>query len=338
MQSLPLAIATLYAELDDLTAGDTSLDRREGGFSAKEINGRRYWYHQRWAGKKRVQKLVGLETPEVLDHIAAWNAAAEEQRTQQARRRQLVQSLRAAMRLGTDRLSARVLRQLVASGMFQAGAVLIGTHAYMTYGPMLGVKLQLANLRTGDIDIGAIDLAVDSPAVSFAAAVQAADQDFHIVPARPGARIPTALKLAGAEARVELLTPLASGKAWTPRVITALGFGARQAPYLGYLLEQSIDAVYLAEDGVRVRVPPPARYALHKLIVAANRDPGRQAKALKDRAQAELIAALAEDRPDDLKTAARDLAKHGRGYVSKATKTLRLMDAASREAVLPLLT
>ncbi len=40
----------------------------------------------------------------------------------------------------------------------------------------------------------------------------------------------------------------------------------------------------VSADGVLVNVPAPARFALHKLVVAAMRPAALQAKAAKDRA------------------------------------------------------
>jgi hypothetical protein len=53
--------------------------------------------------------------------------------------------------------------------------------------------------------------------------------------------------------------------------------------------------------GVLVNVPQPARYAVHKLIVAARRDGASAAKARKDIQQATaLIVIMSEDQPDEL--------------------------------------
>jgi hypothetical protein len=336
-EHLTIAVATLYAELHDLTAYDTPFHRRAGSFSVKEIKGRRYWYHQRWVGTKRVQKLIGPEGPEVLKQIEDWKVEAVRWRRERDQRRQLVRSLKSALRMTTDRLSGRVIRQLSEAGVFGAGGILIGTHAFMTYGPMLGLHLAQHNIRTGDIDVGAVDVAVEEE-VSFADAVQAADKDFFIVPARPGARISTALKYRGGEARVELLTPLGTGRPWEPTIIRSLGFGAQKAPFLDYLIDDPVDATYVAEDGLRVRVPQPARFALHKLIVAANRDAASQAKAMKDKAQAaELIEALAELRPADLRAAARDLRRRKGGYAEKAAEAAVTMPEPMRTRVLKLI-
>jgi hypothetical protein len=335
---LPLVLTTLYAELHDLTAHDAGSERREGGFAAKQIKGRRYWYYQRWVGGRRVQKLVGPDDPATLQHIARWKEESAAWRRERDRRRQLVRSLKAGLRMTTDRLTSRVIKTLSESGIFAAGGVLIGTQAYMTYGPMLGVRLAQSNLHTADIDIGAVDLALEDTPVSLADAIRSADENFFVVPARPRSRISTALKYKGGELRVELLTPHRTGEPWSPVIVRSLGFGAQQAPYLGYLLEHAVEATYVAEDAIRVRVPDPARFALHKLIVAADRAPSSHAKSLKDRAQAaELMVTLAESRPADLEEAARALVAQGQTYVGKALAGARPLPEEVRAKVTVLL-
>ncbi|MBW0005070.1 MAG: hypothetical protein JO216_16455 [Hyphomicrobiales bacterium] len=63
-----------------------------------------------------------------------------------------------------------------------------------------------------------------------------------------------------------------------PVPLPALGGGAIPFHYLEFLVEGSIKAVALYGSGVRLTVPRPARFAVHKLIVAQNRDAGSAAK------------------------------------------------------------
>ncbi len=165
--------------------------------------------------------------------------------------------------------------------------------------------------------------------------MQSADNAFFVVPARPGSRISTALKYRGGDVRVELLTPLRSGAAWTPEVIKSLKFGAQRVPYLDYLIEDTVEATYLIGEGVRVRVPHPARFAWHKLVVAANRDVSSHSKALKDIAQSnELFKALLGLRSDDVKKTARALTRRGERYLRKARQGAARLEQSVKELVL----
>ena len=224
------AVALLYSELHDLSAADAREARREGGFAAKTINGRRYWYHQAWVGPARVQKSLGPESRDLLAKIEAWNKEAALWRLQNSRRRQLVRSLKAAARMTTDRLTGKVIARLAELGVFGAGAILIGTQAYATYGPMLGVRLTQANLRTGDIDFGAVDMAAANVEIRSPTRCNRRTTRSSSCPRGRAREIPTALKYRGGEARVELLTPLRKGRAWEPQIIKSLKFGGIPPP------------------------------------------------------------------------------------------------------------
>lgn len=331
MADFPLQIATLYAELLDLAQADRG--PAGGSFARKIVKGHTYWYEQYWLGRTRRQKLIGAETPELLADLERRRAANRERLLQRRRRQQLARALRAAAGLAIDPTAGRVIARLAARGIFDAGAVLIGTHALICYGPMLGRGLNVALAQTGDVDVAAIDLAVDEP-VNFHDAVRDADPDFTMVPARLGSRIPTALR--AGHTRVELLTPLRKGaKPWTPVVLPALTFGAAQAPYLRYLLADPQPALYLHREGVLVNVPHPARYALHKLIVAPERAPHAAAKALKDVAQAAALIPLVADRNAEwLVEAAAALEAAGPAYVKAAKRGAKRLPEGVR-ALLP---
>jgi len=318
-KALTLPVATLYAELHDLSVYDWSSAREKGSFSVKTINGQRYWYHQRWLGKRRLQKLLGRETPQLLAQIETAKKTAALHRQESSRRRELCRALKAGLRMNIEALSGKVIAELAEKGFFQAGAMLIGTHAYVAYAAVLGRKLSQANVRTGDLDFAVVDIAADR-SMSFPEIIKSVDDAFFQVPAPPGSTLSTALKYRGGEARVELLTPHRGiDDDWAPVPIASLAFGAQQIPFLDYLLEDAIEATYLYADGVRVRVPDPARFALHKLIVGANRSRGEAAKSRKDFAQSdELIGILAADQPRGLRLAADALIGRKGDYLALA--------------------
>jgi len=65
-------------------------------------------------------------------------------------------------------------------------------------------------------------------------------------------------------------------------------------------------------------VPVPARFALHELLVAAERRPHEANRAKKNRAQAAaLLTLLASDRPGDLELAWEALSERGRGWTKQ---------------------
>lgn len=322
---LPLAVTTLYAELLDLTADDAVLGYANVGYTKKAVKGRTYWYRQYSTGRERVQKYLGPETPELLVQIDRERQRSRDRRDELRQRKQLCRALIATIGRTMDSTTAKILKALSEAGAFSAGAVLIGSHAYGIYAAMLGRNFRDAHIRTGDVDFAAIHVAVEHP-VSFSEVIQAAEERMLLVPPAPHARITTKLKMRGSNYRVELLTPARddSGK---PVVIENLKFGAQPLPYLDYLIEGPVDAVAPVDVGIRVKVPAPERFALHKLIVAQARDRSYFAKREKDLAQAEeLIAVLREDLPEELAAAWQDLVDRGGDYADKALASLRLLE------------
>lgn len=76
-------------------------------------------------------------------------------------------------------------------------------------------------------------------------------------------------------------------------------------PYMDYLLNQTQDAVVLNGAGIPVKVPDPARFALHKLAVSQLRPVGEKTKSDKDIRQAEqLLEVLLADNPGSAMLAA----------------------------------
>ena len=119
------------------------------------------------------------------------------------------------------------------------------------------------------------------------------------------------------------------------------GAGAQPLRHLDYLIHQPERSVVLHGGGVPVVIPRAERYAVHKLIVAVERQD--QIKADKDIAQAAgLIDALAVRRPLELaeawgeawQTGERWREKLTRGKARLTTDQRRLLDEAIGKAEL----
>jgi len=124
---------------------------------------------------------------------------------------------------------------------------------------------------------------------------------------------------------VEFLTP-AFGEE-TIRDLPALGVSAQALNFLNFLIAEPIHAAAIYRSGILVQVPRPERYAIHKLIIAdRRRDGAGSLKSAKDREQAAfLIAAMAEDRPDDLSSAYTAALKVGPGWREHIGNSLKRM-------------
>jgi hypothetical protein len=80
-------------------------------------------------------------------------------------------------------------------------------------------------------------------------------------------------------------------------------------------------------SGVLVNLPDPARFALHKLIVAEVRPAAFSTQTRKDLLQSEaLLRLLLTDRPRDVRDAWRELERRGRGWTSRAKRSITRLD------------
>ena len=333
-EELPLALQTSYAELIDLCeAASAARDFPErGGFTAKTVKGRRYWYFQgREADGSRRQRYVGPETPKLLALIAAHG---RERGGEQARRK-IVVALLAAGLPRPHPSAAAAIEALSRAGAFRLRATLVGTAAFQCYCGLLGVLFAHRMLQTGDVDIAQfrdVSIAVEDAMPPALEVLRAADASFEPVPYvfDPHKAAAYASK---SGMRVEFLTPNRGPDRDAPVALPALGTDAQPLRFLDYLIRNPVRAVLLHGSGVLVDVPSPERFAWHKLIVARRRQGA--AKVEKDVAQAQaLIAALAERRPYDLRDAWAELASRGPQWRKLAREGWMMLapDARARAA------
>jgi hypothetical protein len=180
-------------------------------------------------------------------------------------------------------------------GVFEAGGILIGSHAYGVLLNKLGVRG--STYATDDIDIARREaLALPKvPTKGLLDMLRDSGIDFVSVPQLERGKPPTSFKEKGkSRFHVDLLVP--SPNEEFPTVdVPELGAHATGLPYLKYLLAESQPATLLAREGFcAVRVPVPERFAVHKLVVSVLRV-GRDAKSAKDVLQASVLAAATAD-------------------------------------------
>jgi hypothetical protein len=229
-----------------------------------------------------------------------------------------------------------VIKALADAGLFGSGAVLVGTHAFVVMGNLLGVAWAGAGMMTQDVDLAAPRvLEVASPGVSadLPAVVDSLEMGFLPVPGLDRKSPSTSFKVRGQALRIDLLTPAPprpSGPVSIPRFAAA----AEPLKFLDYLIENPVRAAIVSGDPVLVFVPDPARFALHKLITASVRPSALSAKQHKDRAQAaNLLEVLVEDRPGDVALAAEALVAKGKGWVKRVRAELRHLPPDLAEGV-----
>ncbi len=338
MTRLPLALQTAYADLLD-KAQDAAIGEAEGepgGFIVKTVKGRRYWYRQTPGGDGRPrQTYVGPETPELLQRIERSRLIRNDLRARRDLVRALVRSGAApapAPRVG------RLLEALAAAGVFRLRAVLVGTMAYQTHGPMLGVRLSGAALMTEDIDVAqfrSVSVAVeDTVPADLLDILRVVEPDIRPVTKVFDDRSPIGYLAGrpGGALKLEFLTPMRGPDEDGPGQLPALATGAQPLRFLDYLIYQEQKAVVLHGAGVLVNVPDPTRFAFHKLIVSQRRT--NLAKAHKDLVQAQtLLDVLVQDRPGDVADFWEDLCGRGEKWRSLAMAGLSGMDADVKDRV-----
>jgi hypothetical protein len=345
--SLPLETQTLYAELlEHLLAVQArrSIGSLSGSFVDKIVKGETYLYWQasRPGGKTR-QFYLGRRTRALEAMIHRWEKDHADGALDLQRVRRLAAQLRAGGAGVSDGPSARVIGSLADAGVFEAGGVLVGTHAFLALGNALGVRWTSRNLRTQDVDLATtvaadIDVAVPDTSTDLPSVLQSLEMGFQPVPPLDPRHPSTSFKVRGQALRVDLLCP-GRGVDQKPVFIPRFKASAQPLAFLDYLLEAPERAAVLASGAALVNLPAPARFAFHKLLVAPLRPAAFQTKAEKDVGQAaEVLDVLLEARPGDLSVAWDAL--QGRGWDRAGRKGLALLDrrrAGTRQRVEALL-
>ena len=118
---------------------------------------------------------------------------------------------------------------------------------------------------------------------------------------------------------VDIVAQQRSRRDASPLPIKRAGAGATPLQFIRWLIADAVDAVALHGNGVPVTIPQPARFAVHKLILAQERQANQRTKRRKDLMQAEaLIAALRETDPYALGDAFDAARAEGRGWATRS--------------------
>ena len=299
----PLLLQTAFSELKRQASEQSFvLVGTPGSVGTRAVNGRQFLYRQFYdaEGKKAAQYIGSAE-----DRQAALRAEAIG--AQIMLTKALVKDARLLTERGYVRTDARtnaIVAVLSNRGLFRAGAVLVGSHAYGALLNDLGVRA--AAFATEDVDIARGDRLELALAEGDDFATMLADSTVPLSPV-PGfdRKTPTtSYKAPGKDRlRVDLLVPSTSGEVST-RAVPELGAHATALPHLRYLLTGAHEAVLLGREGViPVRVPRPEAFAWHKMLVSQLRTATSEKRAKDILQAAVLFAVLAEDAPDALEAA-----------------------------------
>jgi hypothetical protein len=320
MDRLPLNVQTAYSDLL-ARLQDDAVAEVGGKPMLKTVRGRKYWYARIYVGHKARDKYLGPDTAEMRERVERLRQQDEDRQVRQRRRRQLVQALQVTGLPRTDAATGKVLQALARAGVFRLRAVLVGTHAFRLYPLILGVQMPEAFHATEDVDVAQfheISVALDDRAEPGLEDALADVGD--LMPANSlYPRQPTGYRVGG-DTLVEILTPNRGPDRDEPLELPALGAHAKALRFLDFLLANAIPAAVPHRYGILVNVPQPARYAVHKLIVANRRSQSVAAKRRKDLEQAAaLIRIIAGDQPEELADAWHEAAGRGSQWQSAVT-------------------
>lgn len=300
------ALAVLYGTLDgQVKAGVPVFAGTPGSVSQrKNQHGVAFYAHRFYDGSGKQREVYLGRIGEADDKAAALREQISEVKA-------LLRDVRLLVREGfqaADSLTYATLASLHLHGLFEAGATLVGSHAFAVLLNQMGLQAQA--YATEDVDLARREaLAFEQmPEKGFLEMLRDSGIHFIEVP-QLDSRLPSSsFKMQGkSRFHVDLLVPSPDTEIGLVAV-PELQAHATTLPYLAYLLGETRMASLLAMEGAcPVRVPVAERFALHKLVVSQLRN-NRDAKTDKDLFQASvLIAALGEKFPGALEAAAQAL-------------------------------
>ena len=322
MRQVPLNLLSLYADIAQRAA---LVDVQPASISVKTIDGKRHLYAVTKDGSSRRQSYIGPADNAGAEAKAEAHRRAA--RMAQDQRRSVMALRRSGLRGPTIEVG-RLLESLANAGFFRLGATLIGTLAFQQFPLLVGAYLSEGAALTEDADFAFTRFAVPR-------FIQCEPLDSILRRADPSFRahfnfddkLPKAF-VSERGLKVELLT--SRGRTDGPVPIKGLACAAVPLRFMEYLIEETIDVVALYGAGVRVRVPDPARYAVHKLIVTQLR-PTHSPKRPKDLQQArELFAALRAREPETLDDAIDNARSRGATWRRLVDAGLALLERPER--------
>jgi hypothetical protein len=280
-----IALRALYAEVKGrANATGDLLPGTPGTLVKRAGTGQEYWYRSfHPMPRKRSEQFVGT---------ASDSAAYQAMQSQIANSEWTTKQVAALSKLGyqvADKSVASVLVELRNRRLFEAGLVVVGTLAYVSWLNEYGAVAAAAGAH--DVELARRQTLKLVTPVSFLSAMHATQLPFAPIPGMPSKNPPTSLKLPGAEGRrVDILAPgPLLGEIVT---VPELQWHAQTIPFYDYLLEDSRAAAALAGGHcIPIMLPDVARMIWHQLYSSTRgrKDP---AKAERDLVQAATLAAI----------------------------------------------
>lgn len=321
-EDLSLSAQTNFAELLEQSQArmlDRSISDLPGSLNKKEVKGVSYWYWQfrDLEGKVR-QTYLGPDDERLRGLIRQREEGRRDAHDGVAR---LASACTALGCMNVTLQHFKVISRLAEHGFFNAGGVLIGTHAFIAMSNMLGVRWT-SGWSTNDIDFAhagknvslALPTNTNSNVHDAITSLEMGLLPANSITTGPGATYLNAKK----DMRIDLLT--VAGRSDEVHRHEQLNVNLEPLKFMEFSLEKTTQTVVISgENALVVNLPSPVRYALHKLVVMAEREEQFRTKIAKDAGQVTSIISYALDRsPLALSDAAADLMARGKGWRSRA--------------------
>lgn len=322
LAELSLSAQTAYAELFSLVQAfelTRALAGLVGRFHKRTIKGRDYWYFAYRDIDQRLRTVyVGPDNTRVQALVHRFEAIRQD--------KPLAPPARMAIAAGCAPAAPkhfRVIKRLAEYGFFRAGGILIGTHAFLALGNLLGVRW-IEGASTLDIDFAHagqnVSLALPADVeIDVHGALESLEMGLLPVVQFSGKVGAQYRNPKDPALRLDFVTSMT--REGTPVVVPHPNLAVEPLKFMEFSLENPVQGCIFSNVGAcLVNLPAPERYAVHKLIVYGERPLAARVKANKDLLQAaRLIAYFVGNGQVDVFSAAwRDAIGRGKEWQRRA--------------------
>ena len=327
--SLSLSAQTAYAELFSQTQTfevTNALAGLVGAFHKRAVKGNDYWYFgYRDIDQKLHMAYVGPDSERVRLLVEKFEEVRKD--------KPLAPPARMALAAGCTPAAPkhfRIIKRLAEYGFFRAGGILIGAHAFLALGNMLGVRW-LDGAATLDVDFAHAgrNVSIALPAslnIDVHGALESLEMGLLPILQFNGKAGAQYRNPQDPELRLDFVTGMTRGNQHV--VMDKLNLVLQPLKFMELSLEQTTQGCVFSNLGACVvNLPAAERFAVHKLIVAGERPASERTKTTKDLLQAASIASylLENGQAEVFNAAWHDAIGRGKGWLARAERGKKAM-------------
>lgn len=338
---LSLSAQTAYAELFEQTRAfelGNALAGLTGSFQKLTRKNQEYWYFAYRDLDRKVRMVYVGPNEERVNRLV--------ERFEQIRQQKpLAPPSQAALALGCSATAPkhfRMIKRLSEYGFFRAGGVLIGSHAFLAMGNLLGVRWR-DGAATLDVDFAHAgkNVSVALPAdirIDVHDALESLEMGLLPITQFNGKAGAQYRNPADQELRLDFVT--SANRSGKPVHMPQLNLMFEPLKFMEYSLQDTTQGCVISRDGACVvNLPAPERYAVHKLIVYGERPLTERTKATKDLLQAASLIDyfVGTGRSAVFNRAWQDALSRGKGWCNRALQGKEALLGLAPELNVPVL-